>query len=322
MSLSDYIKGNRYGKKAHRLEYDAMRDPFLQDAIDGYLESDRPTYHLKKLTNGIKKRTRNKYYRLQTWGIVACALLIICLSIFFFVYDSDNKTNFPEKSTYAETGADDSSARNYMIDSLTVTNSEQTATDPASIDDDTVVVGDNKEEVETINLQTDLLATIEKLTVQQENQQERRRRSEEDQRIADRGTVSNQRQNDFLLDQRQDNSNEYTLTNSEIQQILSEYDFNETSSDATDNQPPKPAVGDQAYNDYIKRNLNLLMNNAGEKQRGKVILLFSVNENGRPTNITVLRSLSQAADREAIRLLQNGPNWTMSDKSASLEINF
>ncbi|MCL1933769.1 MAG: TonB family protein [Candidatus Azobacteroides sp.] len=312
MSLSDYIKGDRYGKEAHQLEYDAMRDPFLQDAIDGYdSEGDRPTYHLKKLTNEVKKRTRKKYYRLQAWGIAACALLIIGASIFFF-YGNDNKINLlPEKSTYAETDTDNMQARNPMIDSLATAKTEQTtsaatANSDAIVIDKVIVHDDDKAEAE--NIQEDLLATIEKLKIRQENQQEIRGETEEDQRIA--------------LNQ-EDNSNEYSLTNSEIQRILSEYNPSvETNSKVTNNQSPKPAVGDQAYNDYIKKNLKPLTNNAGEEQHGKVVLSFSVNENGRPANISVLQSLGQAADREAIRLLQNGPNWTTSDKNASLEINF
>ena len=35
MKLSDYIRGFRKGKEAHRLEKEAMRDPFLADALKG-----------------------------------------------------------------------------------------------------------------------------------------------------------------------------------------------------------------------------------------------------------------------------------------------
>ena len=34
MKLSDYIRGFRKGKEAHRLEKEAMRDPFLADALE------------------------------------------------------------------------------------------------------------------------------------------------------------------------------------------------------------------------------------------------------------------------------------------------
>lgn len=36
MKLINYIKGERKGKDAHSLEKEAMRDPFLQDALDGF----------------------------------------------------------------------------------------------------------------------------------------------------------------------------------------------------------------------------------------------------------------------------------------------
>ena len=36
MQIKDYIKGNRRGKEANRLEREAMNDPFLQGALDGF----------------------------------------------------------------------------------------------------------------------------------------------------------------------------------------------------------------------------------------------------------------------------------------------
>lgn len=36
MNILDYIKGKRQGKEANRLEKEAMRDPFLREALEGY----------------------------------------------------------------------------------------------------------------------------------------------------------------------------------------------------------------------------------------------------------------------------------------------
>jgi len=36
VKLNDYIRGDRHGEAAHELELDAMRDPLLADALDGY----------------------------------------------------------------------------------------------------------------------------------------------------------------------------------------------------------------------------------------------------------------------------------------------
>ena len=35
-SLMQYIQGSRKAKEAHRLEKEAMKDPFLSDALDGF----------------------------------------------------------------------------------------------------------------------------------------------------------------------------------------------------------------------------------------------------------------------------------------------
>jgi len=84
-----------------------------------------------------------------------------------------------------------------------------------------------------------------------------------------------------------------------------------------------PVAGEKAYNDYIEKNRRPLSKyDDCSSLHGKVILSFKVNKQGRPEDITVFRSLCRAADREAIRLLQNGPDWTVNNKVNRLEINF
>ena len=42
MGLLSYIKGNKKGREAHNLEREAMQDPFLADALDGYSNMEDP----------------------------------------------------------------------------------------------------------------------------------------------------------------------------------------------------------------------------------------------------------------------------------------
>jgi hypothetical protein len=86
---------------------------------------------------------------------------------------------------------------------------------------------------------------------------------------------------------------------------------------------PVPMTGENAYRSYLERNIRRpSVGGDCADARGKVILIFKVNERGRPYNITVFRSLCQGADREAIRLLSEGPDWTKGDKEVRLEISF
>ena len=69
------------------------------------------------------------------------------------------------------------------------------------------------------------------------------------------------------------------------------------------------------YSQYLENN-NKLYNPKGPEQF--VILSFKVKSNGRPTNISVLKSLNKKADAEAKRLIQEGPDWVLPKNGTDL----
>jgi len=292
MSLEDYIKGERYGKSAHELEKEALRDPFLQDAIDGYdLEDGYPANNLKKLNKQIKKITKKRIPFIQLLGIIICTLIIIGITVFFFIYDN-SKEELPYVNNHENP---------LTLDSLLELRKQTiSGTTPAQVDSNDTIEG-----ITTPDQPENLTMTQEKTAVVQ--QQDRKLNSVIGQNT--RARVS-------------DELNSYALSTRDVQEILSTYTIPEEKPVSNIEQTPKPVIGDNAYNDYIKNNQKTVVADADENQHGKVILIFKVNENGRPVDISVLRSLNQAADREAVRLLQNGPNWTVSNKNSYLEVDF
>ena len=326
MNIQDYIIGDRSGKEAHQLEQEAMYDPFLQDALDGYDQiNDKPFDYLDGLEKQIKKRTKSKSNYLSRLGIWACILIIAGLSVFYFLTDGNNPDSvFPVKRTYVE---------NDMIpfpDSLMIIRKYSK--------------GMNRKTISG----TDNIAGIENTAENQSGDSSDEAESSIYQLLRGmnyEGDRSSQVSGDT------EESNEATLSNNEIQSILNrEYnpdELAETKKPADSPAPvepakapntpvptetvkappapalkPGPTVGEKAYNDYIEKNRKRLSDTAGEKPHGKVILIFNVNEKGRPVDIRVLRSLSQAADREAVRLLQSGPDWTVNSSNTRLEIAF
>lgn len=83
-----------------------------------------------------------------------------------------------------------------------------------------------------------------------------------------------------------------------------------------------PVQGLDAYSEYLQKNRAVLYDEAGEKVTGKVVLEFRINRNGRPTSIRVAESLTPEADREARRLLENGPDWTRAENRIRFTIEF
>lgn len=74
---------------------------------------------------------------------------------------------------------------------------------------------------------------------------------------------------------------------------------------------PEPADGWSNYDLYLVNNLKT-PEDFKDKQpdtKGEVELSFEVDKNGTPFNISVKKSLCESCDKEAIRLVKEGPKW-------------
>jgi hypothetical protein len=71
---------------------------------------------------------------------------------------------------------------------------------------------------------------------------------------------------------------------------------------------PSPVTGTRKYKEYIKENLQYPIGDT-MITRAVVVLNFIVAENGRPKNISILKSPDKSFSEEAIRLLVSGPDW-------------
>lgn len=90
MDLKDYIRGQRHGKEANRLEREAMNDPFLQDAIDGYDSVDgNPMSAIEKLEKQLASPVKRNDKRV--WILAAAAVLVLLIGIPFLLRQPDIK---------------------------------------------------------------------------------------------------------------------------------------------------------------------------------------------------------------------------------------
>ena len=82
MSLKNYIQGKRQGKNANQLEREALNDPFLQDAIDGF--DSVQGEHLpviEELERQIAQKTTKRPRHYRIWILSAAASLALLLGI-------------------------------------------------------------------------------------------------------------------------------------------------------------------------------------------------------------------------------------------------
>lgn len=73
---------------------------------------------------------------------------------------------------------------------------------------------------------------------------------------------------------------------------------------------PEPADGWENYDTYLANNLNAPEEiKTKQNSGGQVQISFEVNKEGEPINIKVEKSLCSKCDKEAIRLIKEGPKW-------------
>lgn len=78
MNLIDYIKGNRKGKQANQIEREALKDAFLNDALEGY-ESVRGDHlqNIARLQKQIQVRSGSSSGIHPLWKVAAAVVLIV-----------------------------------------------------------------------------------------------------------------------------------------------------------------------------------------------------------------------------------------------------
>jgi outer membrane biosynthesis protein TonB len=74
-----------------------------------------------------------------------------------------------------------------------------------------------------------------------------------------------------------------------------------------------PVIGWNEYQNYINNNIRKTIENSSLTIKGAVVLGFKVNKKGKPQGIRIIQSLSEACDKEAIRLIETGPEWKKAD---------
>ena len=85
---------------------------------------------------------------------------------------------------------------------------------------------------------------------------------------------------------------------------------------------PQPVIGKRSYQKYLKENLVCPTDEKCAQVKGKVVLTFLINKEGRPFYIKVKESLCESADKEAIRLIQEGPDWIYGNKLVEVTVKF
>ncbi|MDR3118325.1 MAG: hypothetical protein LBU44_02720 [Mediterranea sp.] len=307
MKLWRYIQGNRKGTEAHRVEIEAMKDPFLADALEGYEKT--PGNHQRKAARLQKeitrrqqritnKSTNKKTDSLKAWNIAVGILIAAGIGIWFLL------DNTPVKDTSLASRLEEKSLL-VAVDSI-----------DSNLSDDPVEVIPKKPQ--TAQAVTD---NAEKKEIQKIAEPV----SEESPVVTEETEAAPVPETQAIFQEAEANAQTTTGISINDKEPAAAITRDEHAAPITsDAVSPQPVVGMQAYMDYIKRNTKHPTDDECRDVKGSVVVMFKIGQSGRPYNIRVTEGLCSSINKEAIRLIINGPDWKKGSTSdeATITIPF
>ena len=283
-NLLQYIQGSRKGKEAHRLEKEAMKDPFLADALDGFQTVEgNHVENIEAMRRCISRRTRSQRDQIAKWSIAAS--LLICLgfgSYFWFNRDA---------------------AMPKELQSMVIQEDAVTPLPPPEpVIAQAAATGELQEETEA----------MQKKAPTATKKPEARMR----QATPTPAPLAAAPARDEVLSIVEDDADVAEM-------IVAE---EEVAMDATMARAPihrpEPVIGYKAYEEYLRKELIHPQDSTCKGVTGTVVVAFHINEKGRPVDLEIKQSLCESADKEALRLIEKGPDWKADTVQATVFVRF
>ena len=345
--IERYYSGKMSSLEMHMLEKAAMEDPFLADALEGYGYTnthikDNEDLHSRLQSKMIAGKIEpiNKFDKNQFLKIAALFILLAGCGWAVYHFAFNTRNNDIASAKKIETSAPPSPAKS--PDTIKNVEVQQKITNSETDIQTTTIQGNGNGSVS--------LSTQNRHTVKPNSSTTSIRKEKVENNVAPQGetetvtsgynkdataatpgisvtsdsgtvasappTVSAGKENVVVLKRTNSNPPEVVLSN-----IKKDSNYRKPKITFEE---AEPANGSVYYNDYVLNNLEMPEFEMRKNVTGEVKLSFDVNEAGQAVNIKVEKSLCTGCDKEAIRLLKDGPKWVKKKtrKKGKLSIKF
>ncbi|MDR2474546.1 MAG: carboxypeptidase-like regulatory domain-containing protein [Bacteroidales bacterium] len=355
MNLLPYINGRRTGKEAHRIEYKAMKDSFLADALEGYERvSGNHSATIIRMKRKMHKRVRKTQH--ITWIAAASLLILLSVGYYYFMITEKNgelisqeitNRSKPFHNLYSEEISESTDYINSIENKSVAIADKEIGVDLGN----SIVKNESSDAKEIENSTTVKLASKTKAVRGKVTDEygEAIIGASIRQKGTEKGTVTDSIGNFSLpidddLNETKLNINyigyepvevaiagndNMLIAMHENENVLSEVVVTDAASKkrkfekaTVSNVRPTPTMGYSELNKFLKNNVKQPSDAACAQTKGKVVLSFYVDESGKPCKIQVKKSLCTSADQAAIDLLLSAGLWTLGNLPCEIEVIF
>lgn len=322
--IKRYIEGRMSPAEMHQIEKAALEDPFLADAIEG-MQYAQENYGNKKIDSDIaalkeniaasRQKTRSIVY--ATWWRAAAAIIVIVTGVamvYFF-----NRPSVRRAVTVAK-------VEQFKKDTPAVAPAvaEKEKEDSAVIQkNDATVAGKAKRQAPVMKTKK-FQYEVQRKTIDSSHATPEQPASTNVQMITAKADTTPQPVASAL----EGRAAGVTVTN-KSKKKEPEADMEEVvvvgygatkkaNANGVQSKRIAPEGGWKSFDEYI--NSNKRIDGADSLITGAEEVTFAIDDAGVPFDFKIIRSLSEAHDREAIRLLKEGPTWNVEKGRRKLRL--
>lgn len=320
-----YHSGKMSEADMHAIEKSALADPFLADALEGYVYTNSPLKDIAELRERLLQQKKKKNVFLlskqNTWLRIAAMFVLIAGTGYLAYQLNFTKENNSIAKKEDSVQNDTTQVVTQQTDSIPG-NENIVAVTPNVKDKQTLVSKENKLPSPVQNASDKQIATTE---FQHNEIQQKPTMTAPAKDYAVRDEKINDKK-EVIADIKSDTLAEVAVTaygTKQKRQLSRAPALQRKVPGIAVENASQPTGGWQKFNEYIKSNITSPVDAEDNMYKGKVILSFEINKRGNPKDIKVEQSLCKPCDEEAKRLLKQGPKWKyVNDKRQQVTIEF
>ncbi len=275
LMIRAYLEGKLDHEEMHRLEKQALTDPFLWEALEGYTHTSNPGTELSILQRQLHERIvhlqENKKVFDFTWqrlSVAASASVLFITAGILFWMNVNRSAPLTEKQVQVA-----------LIDRDSLKTEINGSPSTAVIREKKYPDSSGETRIEAYQTPSD---------------------GNNDSELKNSPSTGKSKINSAVT------SIPATKIRIQEQRALSRAVTSAEGISASE-QTVQPVPGWDIYRKYLEDDIRKPANDLNIT--GSVLLSFELDDNGKPVNLRILKGLTEACDAEAIRLIKEGPAW-------------